>query len=162
MRSDSPDALEALLPFPLFSSAANSTSSEDIISTAESAGQLATLVTALKSVGLVEMLKGAGPFTMLAPTDAAFVKLPAGVLETLLKPENKKKLLGILNYHVVRGNVKAAAAMIMSSVQTVNGQAVTLSLSGRTVKINDSAVVKPDIVASNGTIHVIDKVLVPN
>jgi uncharacterized surface protein with fasciclin (FAS1) repeats len=162
MRIDIPSALEALLPFPLFSSAANSTSSEDIISTAESAGQLTTLVAALKSAGLVEILKGAGPFTMLAPTDAAFAKLPAGVVETLLKTENKKKLLGILTYHVVCGNMKAAAVMTKSSVQTLNGQAVTLSLNSRMVKINDSAVVKADIAASNGTIHFIDTVLLPN
>ena len=162
MRSDIPAAIEALLPFPLFSPAADTTSSEDIISTAESAGQFTTLVAALRAAGLIDMLKGAGPFTLLAPTDAAFAKLPVSVLETLLKPENKKKLLDILTYHLIRGNMKAAAVMTMSNAQTLSGQAVTLSLSRRTVKINDSAVVKADIAASNGTVHIIDTVLSPN
>jgi uncharacterized surface protein with fasciclin (FAS1) repeats len=162
MRSDIPAAIAALLPFPLFSSTADTTSSKDIVSTAESAGQLATLIAALKAADLVDALKGAGPFTVLAPTDAAFAKLERGSLQTLLKPENKSDLLGILTYHVVPGNVKAASAMTMSGVKTLNGQSVTLILSGRTVKINDANVLKADIAASNGTIHIIDTVLSPN
>lgn len=161
MRNNIPAALEALLPFPLFSPVADTVSTENIFSTAASDGQLTTLVAALRAADLVETLKGVGPFTVLAPTNAAFLKLPAGVVETLLKPENKEQLVGILTYHVVCGNVKAAAVMTTSSIETLNGQAVALSLSGRTVKINDSAVVKADIVASNGTIHLIDKVLLP-
>lgn len=159
MRNDILEALEGMLPFPLFSTGADMTSSKDIVSTLESAGQAATLIAALKSAGLMDTLKGAGPFTMLAPTDAAFAKLPAGTVETLLKPDNKKKLLGILTRHVVCGNVKAAAVMTMSSATTLNGRVVTLSLGSRTVKFDDAAVVKADIVASNGTIHIIDTVL---
>jgi uncharacterized surface protein with fasciclin (FAS1) repeats len=162
MRSDIPADMADLLPFPLFSSAADTASSKDIVSTAESAGQLATLSAALKAAGLVDTLKGAGPFTLLAPTDAAFAKLSAGAVEALLKPENNRKLVGILKYHVVAGDVKAAAVMTTSSVKTLNGRAVTLTLSGRTLKINDSAVIKADIAASNGTLHIIDSVLLPN
>ncbi len=162
MRRDIPPAIAALLPFPLFSSAADMKSSKDIVSTAESAGRLKTLTAALKAADLVDTLRGTGPFTVLAPTDAAFAKLPAGTVESLLKPENKQKLAGILAYHVISGNVKAAAVMTMSSTKTMNGQAVTLSLSGRAVKVNDSVVVDADISASNGTIHVIDTVLLPN
>ncbi len=162
MRSDIPAAISALLPFPLFSPAADTTSAKDIVSTAESAGQFTTLIAALKAAGLVDMLKGAGPFTVLAPTDAAFSKLPAGSMDILLKPENQKKLVGILTYHVVCGNLKAAAVMTTSSAKTLNGQAVELSLSGRTVHVNDSAIVKADIAASNGTIHTIDTVLLPS
>jgi uncharacterized surface protein with fasciclin (FAS1) repeats len=161
MRSDIPPAMASLLPFPLFSPAADMTSSMDIVRTAESAGQLTTLVAALKAAGLADALKGAGPFTVFAPTDAAFAKLPAGALKNLLQPENKGKLADILKYHVAAGNVKAAAVMTISSAQTLHGRAVTLSLHGRTVKIDDSMVVKADIAASNGTIHIVDKVLIP-
>jgi len=156
-----PAEVAALLPFPLFSSAAEATSSKNIVSTAQSWGQLATLIAAFKAAGLVDTLEGAGPFTMFAPTDAAFAKLPSGALEALLEPENRAKLLGVLTYHVVAGQVKAETVMMISSAQTLNGQAVTLSLSGRTFKVNAAAVVKPDIAASNGIIHIIDTVLAP-
>lgn len=162
MRSDIPADMADLLPFPLFSSAADMTSSKDIVSTVESSGQLATLMAALKAAGLVDTLKGAGPFTLLAPTDAAFAKLPAGTVEAFLKPENQRKLVGVLKYHVVAADVKAAAVMTTSSAKTLNGQALSLTLSGRTLKINDSAVIKADIAASNGTLHIIDSVLLPN
>ena len=98
---------------------------------------------------------------MFAPTDAAFAKLPAGTVESLLKPENKKKLIAILTYHVVAGNVKAADVVTMKSAKTLNGQSVTVSVNGSMVKINDANVVKTDIAATNGTIHVIDTVLMP-
>jgi transforming growth factor-beta-induced protein len=162
MRSDIPAAIAALLPFPLFSPSADMKSSMNIVGTAESAGQLTSFIAALTAADMVDTLKGTGPFTVFAPTDAAFAKLPAGALENLLKPENKKKLTGILKYHVVAGKVKAAAVMTMSSAQTLNGQAVTLSLHGNTVKIDDSTVVKADIAASNGIIHIMDAVLLPN
>lgn len=161
MRSLIPVAAAALLALPFLASAADMTSTKDIVSTAESAGQFTTLVAALKAAGLVETLKGPGPFTVFAPTDEAFAKLPAGTVESLLKPENKKKLVGILTYHVVSGNVKAAGVMTMSSAKTLNGQVVTISVNGNTVKIDDATVIKADIAASNGTIHVIDKVLLP-
>ncbi len=162
MQSDIPAAIEALLPFPLFSPGSDMTSSKDVVVTVESEGQSTTLVAALKAAGLVHTLRGAGPFTVLAPTDAAFAKLPVGALEALLKPENKEKLVAVLTYHVVSGNVKAAAVMTRSSAKTLNGEAVELSLSGRTIKFNDSVVVKADIAASNGTVHIIDTVLFPN
>ena len=161
MRNIIPVAAALLLAFPLVPSAAEMASAKDIVSTAESAGQFTTLVTALKAAGLVDTLKGPGPFTVFAPTDAAFAKLPAGTVDNLLKPENKKKLVGILTYHVVSGNVKAAAVTTMSSAKTLNGQTVAISMNGKTVKVNDATVVSADVGASNGTIHVIDTVLLP-
>jgi uncharacterized surface protein with fasciclin (FAS1) repeats len=132
----------------------------DIVDTAVSAGSFKTLAAALKAAGLVDTLKGNGPFTVFAPTDEAFAKLPAGTVETLLKPENKAKLAGILKYHVVSGNVKAADVVKLKSAKTVQGQTVAIdSASG--VKINDAQVVKADIDCSNGVIHVIDTVLLP-
>jgi uncharacterized surface protein with fasciclin (FAS1) repeats len=136
-------------------------SSEDIVSLADSSAQLTTLVAALDAAGLVDTLTGAGPMTLFAPTDAAFAKLPAGTLAALLKPESSDKLRALLGYHVVAGNVKAAAVLTTSTVTTLNGQAVTLSLSGSRVNINNSTIIRADVAASNGTIHVIDKVLLP-
>ena len=161
MRTHVPAEIAALLPFPLFSSADEAASSKNIVSTAQSLGQLAKLSAAFKAAGLGGTLEGAGPFTLFAPTDAAFAKLPGGALEALLKPENRAKLVGVLTYHVVAGHVKAETVMTISSAKTLNGQTVSLSLSGRTFKINAAAVVKPDIAASNGIIHVIDTVLAP-
>ena len=134
---------------------------KSIVATAESAGEFTTLVTALRAAGLVATLDGKGPFTVFAPTDAAFAKLPAGTVESLLKPENKKKLTDILTYHVVAGNVKAAQVVKLSMAKTLNGQSVSITLNGSNVKINDANVTKADIAASNGTIHVIDTVLLP-
>jgi uncharacterized surface protein with fasciclin (FAS1) repeats len=161
MRSLIYAAMATLLAIPALSSAADMTSTKDIVSTAESAGQFTTLVTALKAAGLVSTLEGPGPFTVFAPTDAAFAKLPAGTVTTLLKPENKKKLVKILTYHVVSGNLKAADVITMTTAKTLNGQSVAISVNGNTVKINDATVIKADIAASNGTIHVIDTVLLP-
>jgi len=133
----------------------------DIVDTAVAAGSFNTLAAALKAAGLVETLKGPGPFTVFAPTDEAFAKLPAGTLESLLKPENKAKLAGILTYHVVPGKVMAAELVKVTSEKTVNGQSINVTVDGSKVKVNDANVVKADVVASNGVIHVIDAVLLP-
>jgi uncharacterized surface protein with fasciclin (FAS1) repeats len=133
----------------------------DIVDTAVAAGSFNTLAAALKAAGLVETLKGPGPFTVFAPTDAAFAKLPAGTLESLLKPENKAKLAGILTYHVVAGKVMAADVVKLTSAKTVNGQSVKIAVDGSKVKVDGANVVKTDIVTSNGVIHVIDTVLLP-
>jgi len=135
--------------------------SKDIVDTAVSAGNFKTLTTALKAAGLVETLKGKGPFTVFAPTDGAFAKLPAGTVDSLLKPENKQKLTAILTYHVVAGNIKAADVVKLTSAKTLNGESVTIKTAGGMVMINDATVVKADITATNGTIHVIDTVLMP-
>jgi len=134
----------------------------DIVDTAVSAGQFNTLAKALQAAGLVDTLKGSGPFTVFAPTDAAFAKLPAGTVESLLKPENKDKLKAILTYHVVPGAVKAAQVTTMSSAKTVNGDTVVFQAANNAVKVDQANVVKADIVASNGVIHVVDTVLMPN
>ena len=135
--------------------------SKDIVDTAISAGSFKTLTTALEAAGLVETLKGKGPFTVFAPTDEAFAKLPEGTLKSLLMPANKQKLKAILTYHVVAGNVKAADVIKLSSVKTLNGQSVTIKVVGGKVLINGATVVKADIAATNGSIHVIDTVLMP-
>jgi uncharacterized surface protein with fasciclin (FAS1) repeats len=134
---------------------------QDIVDTAVAAGSFKTLVAALKAAGLVDTLKGKGPFTVFAPTDDAFAKLPAGTVDELLKPENKQKLIAILTYHVVAGKVTAAQAMKLNSAKTVNGESLNISADGGTVKINDATVMKADIMCSNGVIHVIDTVLMP-
>ena len=134
---------------------------KDIVDTAVGAGQFKTLVAALQAAGLVETLKGKGPFTVFAPTDAAFAKLPAGTVEMLLKPENKAKLTAILTYHVVAGKVMAADVVKVKSAKTVQGSAVTVNAMGGKVMIDGANVVTTDIAASNGVIHVIDTVLMP-
>lgn len=133
----------------------------DIVDTAVSAGQFKTLVAAVQAAGLVDTLKGAGPFTVFAPTDEAFAKLPAGTVESLLKPENKAKLAAILTYHVIPGKVMAAdIAGKKLSVATVQGGKINVDAM-KGVMINDANVVSADIAASNGVIHVIDKVILP-
>src|SRR4051794_9378334 len=134
-------------------------SAADIVDTAISAGQFKTLVKAVQEAGLVDTLKGAGPFTVFAPTDAAFAKLPAGTLEALLN--DKAKLQKILTYHVVAGEVKAADVK-PGAVKTVEGQSLQVRTKGGAVMVNDSKVIKTDIMASNGVIHVIDTVMLPN
>ena len=134
---------------------------KDIVNTAISAGNFKTLAAALGAAELVETLKGKGPFTVFAPTDKAFAKLPAGTVESLLKPANKQALTNILTYHVVAGDVKAADVVKLSSVRSLNGQSVTFKTVDGKVFVNNSTVVKPDIVSTNGTIHVIDNVLMP-
>lgn len=134
---------------------------KNIVETAVAAGKFNTLAKALGAAGLVETLKGKGPFTVFAPTDKAFAKLPAGTLEALLKPENKNRLRAILTYHVVPGAVKAADVVKLDAAKTVNGANVTVKTSGDVVMINDAKVTAPDIAASNGVIHVIDTVILP-
>jgi uncharacterized surface protein with fasciclin (FAS1) repeats len=133
----------------------------DIVDIAASNPDFSTLVAAVKAAGLVDTLKSDGPFTVFAPTDAAFAALPAGTVETLLKPENKDKLIAVLTYHVVPGAVTSdQLAGKRMDVATVNGQ--TVHIDGRKgVKVNKSTVTTADIKASNGVIHVIDKVLLP-
>ena len=134
---------------------------QDIVDTAVGAGQFKTLAAALQAAGLVDTLKGPGPFTVFAPTDAAFAKLPAGTVESLLKPENKAKLTAILTYHVVPGAVKADQVTKLDEAKTVNGAMVKVSTDHGKVMINNANVVKADIPASNGVIHVIDTVILP-
>jgi uncharacterized surface protein with fasciclin (FAS1) repeats len=135
--------------------------SKDIVDTAVAAGSFKTLAAALGAGGLVETLKSKGPFTVFAPTDEAFAKLPKGTVEDLLKPENRAKLVKILTYHVVAGKVMAADVVKLSSAKTVEGSEVKITVAGGKVKVNDANVVKTDIDTSNGVIHVIDSVLLP-
>lgn len=133
----------------------------DIVDVAVAAGKFNTLAAALEAAGLVATLKSDGPFTVFAPTDAAFAKLPAGTLDTLLKPENKDQLTAILTYHVVAGKVMAADVVKLSSATTVNGADVSIKVVDGKVHIDDATVIMTDIGASNGVIHVIDTVIVP-
>src|SRR5687767_13197047 len=134
----------------------------DIVETAVAAGQFKTLAAALEAAGLIDALTGEGPFTVFAPTDEAFAKLPAGTVESLLKPENKEKLKAILLYHVVPGSVTAKQVMKLNgrTVKTLEGTSVKVSTK-HGVMLDDARVTKTDIQASNGVIHVIDSVLVP-
>lgn len=136
-------------------------SKTDIVDTAVAAGKFNTLAAALKAAGLVETLKGEGPFTVFAPTDEAFAKLPPGTVENLLKPENKEQLKSILTYHVVAGKVKAKDVAGMSTAKTVNGAELNIKVEGDKVMINNATVAKADVMTSNGVIHVIDTVLIP-
>ena len=135
--------------------------SKDIVDVAVAAGSFKTLAKALEAAGLVQTLKGAGPFTVFAPTDEAFAKLPKGTLEDLLKPENKAKLTRILTYHVVSGRVLAADVVKMKSAKAVSGDEIQIAVTGGTVTVDRAKVVKTDIAASNGVIHVIDSVILP-
>ena len=134
----------------------------DIVDTAVSAGTFNTLAAALEAGDLVVTLKADGPYTVFAPTDEAFAKLPDGTVEMLLLPENKDKLVEILTYHVVAGKVTAAEVVTLQSAQTANGSDVTIRVVDETVFINDSRIVATDIEASNGVIHVVDTVILPN
>ncbi|MDX1963547.1 MAG: fasciclin domain-containing protein [Pirellulales bacterium] len=132
----------------------------DIVETAVAAGSFNTLVTAVKAAGLVETLKGAGPFTVFAPTDEAFAKLPSATVQELLKPENLAKLQGILTYHVVAGKVLAADVVKLQTAKSVQGQNLKIDTKAG-VKVDSANVAKTDILCSNGVIHVIDAVLLP-
>ena len=132
---------------------------KDIVDTAVAAGSFNTLATALKAAGLIETLKGKGPFTVFAPTDDAFKKLPAGTLEKLLA--DKAQLTKVLTYHVVAGKVMAADVVRLKEAKTVEGSMVKITVANGAVKVNDANVVKTDIGATNGVIHVIDSVLLP-
>lgn len=135
---------------------------KDIVDTAVAAGQFNTLVAAVKAASLVETLKGEGPFTVFAPTDAAFAKLPAGTVENLLKPENKDQLVAVLTYHVVPGKVMSSdIAGKKIEAKTVQGSMLEIDATNGGVTVNNANVVGADIMASNGVIHVIDTVLIP-
>lgn len=144
----------ALLAAPAFAQEA------DIVDTAIAAGNFTTLAAALDAAGLVETLKGEGPFTVFAPTDAAFAALPAGTVENLLLPENREQLAAILTYHVVPGMVMSTDLTEGMTATTVQGADVTITLEGGP-KINGATISQPDIMASNGVIHVIDSVIMP-
>lgn len=137
------------------------TADKDIVDTAVDAGSFKTLAAALGAADLVDALKGKGPFTVFAPTDEAFAKLPAGTVETLLKPENKAKLAAILTYHVVPGKVLAEQVVNLSGAVTLNGQRVDIKVADGTVSVDDAKVTATDIECSNGVIHVIDSVILP-
>ena len=158
-------AIGTLTALVLTSSASTTTVSaqtKDIVETAVSAGSFKTLAKALEAADLVSTLKGAGPFTVFAPTDEAFAKLPAGTLESLLKPENKAKLRRILTYHVVSGKVMASDVVKLRSAKAVSGDTVKIATDNGGVTVDQANVVKTDIGASNGVIHVIDAVILPN
>jgi uncharacterized surface protein with fasciclin (FAS1) repeats len=140
------------------SAASSAALAADIVDTAISAGQFNTLVKAVKEAGLVDTLKGKGPFTVFAPTDEAFAKLPAGTVEALLK--DKQKLTQVLTYHVVPGRVTASQVK-PGAVKTVQGQSLRLSKEGGAVMVDEAKVIKADVMASNGVIHVIDSVVLP-
>ena len=135
---------------------------KDIVDTAVGAGSFNTLAKALQAADLVDTLKGKGPFTVFAPTDEAFAKLPPATLEDLLKPANKAKLRRILTYHVVPGRVSAADVLNLKSAKAVSGDSIDIKASGGSVMVDEARVIKTDIAASNGVIHVIDSVILPD
>ncbi|MBX2849941.1 MAG: fasciclin domain-containing protein [Acidiferrobacterales bacterium] len=166
LKSKFTTALFAVLTFAVFSSGAQAgeygdkmAKKMDIVDTAVSAGSFNTLATALTEAGLIETLKGEGPFTVFAPTDEAFAKIPEADLKAVLA--DKEKLTQILTYHVVAGKVMAADVVVLESADTLQGSAVTIAASDDGVMLNDANVVKTDIETSNGVIHVIDTVLMP-
>ena len=134
----------------------------DIVDVASGAGSFNTLVAALEAADLVDVLRGDGPFTVFAPTDDAFAALPEGTLESLLQPENKDQLIAILTYHVVAGQYLAADVVGLDAAETVNGQAVTITVGDDGVSVDEANVVQTDIAASNGVIHVLDAVILPD
>ena len=136
-------------------------SAADIVETAAAAGEFRTLVAAVKAAGLVDTLKGPGPFTVFAPTDEAFAKLPAGTVESLLKPENRAKLQSILTYHVMPGKVMSQELVKLNSAKTVEGGSIAIQTMDGGVMVNNAHVTQADIAASNGVIHVIDTVIWP-
>ena len=151
-----------LIALTSFATADQKAPSKDIVDTAVAAGSFNTLAAALKAAGLVDALKGDGPFTVFAPTDAAFAKLPKGTVETLLKPENKSKLVDILPYHVVSGSVPAKTAVTLNKATALNKKAISLGIKGDSLYLNGNAkVIKADVNASNGVIHVLDNVILP-
>ncbi len=150
-------ALALALSFASLSAVA---ADKDIVDTAVGAGSFNTLVTAVKAAGLVDTLKSAGPFTVFAPTDAAFAKVPKATLDALLA--DKEKLKQVLLYHVVAGKVMAAQAVTLTEAKTVQGSSAKISVMGGKAKIDNANIVKTDIECSNGVIHVIDSVILPN
>jgi uncharacterized surface protein with fasciclin (FAS1) repeats len=152
--------VSALTGNPVSAREKDEAAKKDIVDTAVAAGSFKTLVAAVKAADLVEALKGEGPFTVFAPTDEAFAKLPKGTVENLLKPENQEKLVAVLKYHVVAGKVTSDQVVKVKEAKTLQGTSVTVDAKDG-VKINDAKVVKADIHATNGVIHVIDSVLLP-
>ncbi|MEG3693667.1 fasciclin domain-containing protein [Vibrio coralliirubri] len=153
--------LVATLLFTAFAHADHHGMKKDIVDVAAENGSFNTLVAAVKAAGLVETLKGDGPFTVFAPTDEAFAALPEGMVDMLLKPENKDKLIAVLTYHVVPGKIMASEVMKLDSAVTVQGEAVMVGMDHGSVMINKAEVVMADVEASNGVIHVINGVLLP-
>ena len=149
------------LTAPLAQAREGYTTAGDIVAVASGAGKFNTLVAAVKAAGLVETLQGKGPFTVFAPTDEAFAKLPAGTVESLLKPENKEKLVSILTYHVIPAKVTAADVKTMKA-KTVNGKELAIKVADGKVQVDNAQVIKTDVAAKNGVIHVIDTVVIPN
>lgn len=139
---------------------ASASSGSSVISLAQSSDQFGTLVAAVQAADLVEVLEAEGPYTVFAPTDEAFAKLPEGTIENLLKPENKDQLVAILKYHVVPGKVMAADVKTMKA-ETAQGEKVQLTVNDKGVFVNDAKVVKTDLLADNGVVHVIDTVILP-
>jgi uncharacterized surface protein with fasciclin (FAS1) repeats len=135
--------------------------SSNILETAAAAGSFTTLAAAIDAAGLEATLSGPGPFTVFAPTDDAFAKLPPGTVDDLLKPENKEKLVAVLTYHVVPGNVMAKDVVSSPKLKSVQGQELTVRVEGSAVSIDGASVIQTDIAASNGVIHVIDSVVLP-
>ncbi len=154
-------ALIALLSVSTVRAEDKPTKEQTVVEVAVGNKDFSTLVAAVKAAGLVETLSGKGPFTVLAPTNEAFAKLPKGTVESLLKPENKAKLVAILTYHVIPANAMAADVVKLDKAKTVQGQEVKIVANSEGVKINDAKVVKTDIACKNGVIHVIDTVLLP-
>ncbi len=146
------------LPLAFGSAAAHAA---DIVDTAVAADDFNTLVAAVQAAGLVETLKGEGPFTVFAPTDEAFAALPEGTVASLLEPENRDQLVAILTYHVVPGRVMAADVVGLDSAETVQGQSIDIQVSGDSVMVDGATVVATDIETDNGVIHVIDQVILP-
>ncbi len=134
---------------------------KDIVDTAVAAGSFTTLVAAVQAAGLEETLRGDGPFTVFAPTDEAFAALPEGTVENLLKPENKDQLIAILTYHVVPGKVTSADVVKVKEAKSVNGKGIPIAVNDGKVKVDNATVITPDVMASNGVIHVIDAVIIP-
>ena len=153
-------AIVAAAGFIGVANADSTAKAKDIVAVASGAGSFNTLVAAVKAAGLVETLQGAGPFTVFAPTDEAFAKLPKGTVEDLLKPENKAKLVAILTYHVVPGKVMAADVKTMMA-KSVNGKELDIKVGDGKVTVDGAKVLKTDVPASNGVIHVIDTVMLP-
>lgn len=154
-------AAAAVLTLGIVAAQAGKAPEKDIVDTAVAAGSFNTLATALTAAGLVDTLKGKGPFTVFAPTDAAFAKLPAGTVEDLLKPENKAKLVAILTYHVLPEAVLPGKLDKMTSAKTVQGQSVQFARKEDTRRVNNAEIAKGDVKASNGIIYVIDSVILP-
>lgn len=167
MRSKSIASVAAAIAFvflasPLPAQMQHSQSKPDIVETAVAAGSFNTLVAAVKAAGLVETLKGDGPFTVFAPTDEAFAKLPKGTVENLLKPENRDQLRAILTYHVVPGRVMAKDVAGLKSAKTVQGGSLEISIKNGAPMVDNAKIIQTDIATSNGVIHVIDTVVLPN